>query len=840
VAKILVVDDSPTNRSFLVTLLGYGGHALREASDGAEALDLVSTEHPDLVITDILMPTMDGYEFVRRLRSVPEIAQTPVIFCTAHFHERDAKDLARECGVSQVLTKPCEPETVLQTVEDCLQAKSGTPVSTVDESFDREHLRLLTDKLTRQTSELTFANLRLQALLDMSLQLASEGDPSRLLERFCTAARDLIPARYALVAIPSDDNKSVTHMSVAGVEQAKSAISLPLDHEILRMVMETRRPMALRNPGGDPIALRLPPSFRAFDSILVAPIVSPSRAYGWLCLFHRLAATEFSEDDERLASILSALVGRVYENGRLYFAERRHAAELELEIANRRKAEEASTQLAAIVYSSDDAIIGTTLDGNISSWNQGAMRIFGYAVEEVQGRPISFLFGSQSVGELDDALKIVQEGGSVGRFEAAGIKRDGPIEIAVTLSPVFRADGALWGASAIIRDVTAQRRLQQQLLVSQKMEAVGRLSAGIAHDFNNLLTVISGYGSLLLARRNDNDSEYPEVLEITKAADRAASLTRQLLAFSKRRTIQAQTVDLNAVVGDMDRMLRRVIGEDIDLVVALDPSLGLIKADVAQLEQIIMNLVVNARDAMPHGGKLTIHTANIDVPDAMPARNSAVSPGDVMFEITDTGFGMDSETQARIFEPFFTTKDPSRATGLGLSTVYGIVQQSGGAIVVYSEPGRGTTFKIYLPRTGEAASTIQPVAPPVSTRGSETVLVVEDEDSVRMVVSTALKQQGYHVLDARNAGEALIICEEHEHRIDLMISDITMPGMTGPELIERAISIRPDLKVLLMSGYTEKAIIHQLVIADVPFIDKPFSPQILVQKVREVLDVRGK
>lgn len=850
-AKILVVDDNSANRMFLVSLLGYGGHELLEAPDGAEALALISAECPDLVITDILMPTMDGYELVRRLRLLPGVGGTPVIFCTAHFHERDARDLASKCGVSLVLTKPCEAKTVIQAVSECLGSGSAEPPAPLAQDFDRGHLRLLTDKLSEQTGELAATNLRLEALLDVSLQLASETDPGRLLNRFCGAARDLVAARYSSVAVPAEDGTGYSHVYTAGIGPEPANIFLPPPADFLPGVLESRRPTRIVDAAADPAAFGLPASIRPFESVLVAPLVSPTRAYGWLCLFHRLGSAGFGAEDERLAGILAALVGRVYENGSLYARERLYAAELKREMADRRKAQEESAQLADIVQSSEDAIIGMTLDGDIMSWNRGARRVFGYSAEYVEGKSASILFGPQHAGELRRALDAVTLQRSVDRYETFAVRQGGDvIEVAVTMSQIVRADGGISGVSAIIRDVTAHKKLQRQLLVAQKMEAIGRLSAGVAHDFNNLLTVIGGYSALLLSRRNAPDPDCADILEIQKAADRATVLTRQLLAFSRRQIVQPRVLDLNAIVSDMDRMLRRVIGEDIELAAVLDASLGSVEADSGQIEQVIMNLAVNARDAMPEGGRLTLETANLNLHGELALRGTALPPGAyVVLAVTDTGIGMDAETTERIFEPFFTTKGVGRGTGLGLSTVYGIVEQAGGAVAVYSEPGHGTTFRIFLPRVPDAAADASPpelsAAPGVpdlpAGRGSETLLVVEDEDGVRALVCAVLRRERYTVLEARNGGEALLICEQHEKNIDLMISDITMPGMSGVELAGRVRGIRPSMKVLFTSGYAEKAVLHQRILtAGVPFLEKPFAPPDLARKVREVLDDAGR
>jgi signal transduction histidine kinase/DNA-binding response OmpR family regulator len=342
-ANILIVDDNATNRSLLVTLLGYGGHCLREAADGAEALALVSSEHPDLVITDILMPTMDGYEFVRQLRSNSEIAHTPVIFCTAHFRAYDAKDLAQQCGVEHVLVKPCDPDTVMRIVEACLNKIGPAPARPVAEDFGREHLRLLMDKLTEQTDKLTIANLRLEALIETALQLASEREPGRLIEEFCKSARQLISAKFALAGVLPDSGQAPSRLAVAGLDW-ESYPSLQKTKEVQAAVaglIQGQRPVRANNPGGDPAALGFPPDCPSFDSILAAPIVSPSRTFGWFCLLHRLGAVEFTEEDERLAGILGALAGRIYENGSLYAVTQQHGVEMEQELIERRRAEAA-------------------------------------------------------------------------------------------------------------------------------------------------------------------------------------------------------------------------------------------------------------------------------------------------------------------------------------------------------------------------------------------------------------------------------------------------------------------------------------------------------------------
>jgi PAS domain S-box-containing protein len=388
-------------------------------------------------------------------------------------------------------------------------------------------------------------------------------------------------------------------------------------------------------------------------------------------------------------------------------------------------------------------------------------------------------------------------------------------------------------------DVTERRTLEQQLRQSQKMEAVGRLAGGIAHDFNNLLMVISGYSEFLLDRLGPDPALRSPAQEIASAAVRATTLTRQLLAFSRKQMLAPKILDLNGVVTENFKMLTRMIGEDIDLVMVPAADLGSVRADAGQIEQVIMNLAVNARDAMPSGGKLTIETSNVSLDDEYARFHAPLKTGSyVMLAISDTGAGMDSETQSHIFEPFFTTKGP-KGTGLGLSTVYGIVKQSGGYIWVYSEPGKGTTFKIYLPRVAEAAETPALVAIPAESTepGTETILLVEDEANLRYLARQYLEKQGYRVIEAADGAVAMQIAVAHEGVIHLLLTDVIMPGMNGRELAQRISEIRPNVKILYMSGYTENVIGRNGTLdAGVRLLQKPFSLRDLKSKVREVLD----
>ena len=496
-------------------------------------------------------------------------------------------------------------------------------------------------------------------------------------------------------------------------------------------------------------------------------------------------------------------------------------------------------------------------------WSNGEeLDVENIPVVKLNGGPASRVIASQSVLITHDFRKIILERGllTIGppaekRLPDSALtapmtikgRTIGIIEIQSYESNAYMSEHSIairmaanLAAIAIenVRLFDAEHEKEEQLRQSQKMEAVGKLAGGVAHDFNNLLTVITGYSELTLRRLNETDPLRRNIEEIKVAGDRAASLTRQLLAFSRKQVLQPEVMDFNAVLVEMFKMLQRLIGEDIDLLPVLDPSLGQIKADPGQIHQVLMNLAVNARDAMPQGGKLTIKTANIDIDEEYASHHVSVRPGRyVMLSVSDSGSGMDEATQARIFEPFFTTKEVGKGTGLGLSTVYGIIKQSGGNIWVYSEVGKGTTFKIYLPRADQEFETIEDSVSDDLPVGTETILLVEDEEMVRHMTREILQLSGYRVIEAMHGVDALQVCKLHDGPIQLMLTDVVMPQMGGRVLAEQAAQLRPEMRVLYMSGYTDDAIVHHGVLdKNMAFIEKPFPPDALARKVREVLD----
>jgi PAS domain S-box-containing protein len=533
---------------------------------------------------------------------------------------------------------------------------------------------------------------------------------------------------------------------------------------------------------------------------------------------------------------------RVYE-ARLVPTGQDEAVVVIRDITAYKSAEEALRQaneaLQAVIQACPLAIYGLDLTGCVTRWNPAAEAIFGWAEQEVLGKRLPFVPERELEG-FYARLERARLGTMLSGFEARRIRKDGsPVDIGFWSAPVRDAGGATVGFMNVAANVTERKMLEEQLRQSQKMEAVGRLAGGVAHDFNNLLTVITGYGHMLL---EDVEAQSPllgSIEEILKAADRAAALTNQLLAFSRRQLAQPKILDLNAIVLDMDNMLRRVIGEDVELSAALAEDIGNVRADPGQVQQIIMNLVVNSRDAMPHGGKITIETANVDLDEETGLRINLPAPAKyVMLGVTDTGYGMDAETRLRIFEPFFTTKEQGKGTGLGLSTVFGIVKQSGGEVEVISEPGQGAQFRVYLPRvsaTGEPLEVRRET--PQDVRGSETILLVEDEAVVRKLVKEILAEQGYTILEAEGPQQALAVQEAYRGDIQLLLTDLVMPDMNGRELAERLTALRPGIKVLFMSGYTGDTMVREtLNRPGLAFLQKPFTPGALARKVRKAIE----
>ncbi|MFQ5719787.1 MAG: PAS domain S-box protein, partial [Acidobacteriota bacterium] len=623
-------------------------------------------------------------------------------------------------------------------------------------------------------------------------------------------------------------------------EEREQIGDLPQGRGLLGIVIRENQSLRLEDLTEHAASAGFPPHHPPMKRLLAVPIAHEGQVFGRIYLCDKLDGAEFTSEDQLLVQNFAQTISMIHV----------HA----LEVMRRKQAQEdlrrSEGRLRKVLQSAHDAFIATDGDGVITDWNLQAEKTFGWSCSEALGRELSSVIIPPQYREahqrgLRRFLATGQDQAMNKPRELAALHREGhefPVELVIW--PVRLGDG--YSFNAFVRDISERRRVEAerdlmtaQLRQSQKLEAVGRLAGGVAHDFNNLLTVIIGCNDLMLETLEQNHPLHTDAEEIQTAAQRAASLTRQLLAFSRRQVFKPRVLDLNDVASGMQAMLERLIGEHVQLESIPDPELGYVKADPGQFEQVLMNVVLNARDAMPQGGKITIETANVHLDKTRTDGYTDIRPGHyVVLAVSDTGCGIDAETRAHLFDPFFTTKEVGQGTGLGLATVYGIIKQSGGEILVSSEPGRGTTFTIYLPRVEMAAVAAHPVeASGVPASGSETVLLVEDEDGVRALARRSLQQNGYNVLEAGQGSEALSIDEQHDGPIHLLVTDVVMPQISGPELAECLASSRPDMKVLYMSGYPDDAVIHHGLLDDGTenFLPKPFTPRILASKVREVL-----
>jgi two-component system cell cycle sensor histidine kinase/response regulator CckA len=682
--RVLVVDDKEENSYYLTALLRGRGCTVEVARHGAEALVLARRAPPELVISDLLMPVMDGYTLLRHWKADARLKAVPFIVYTATYTEPEDEQLALDLGADAFILKPAEPDVFLARLH-AVQANVAAGVPTAPKRPDGDEQGLLRD----------YSHTLIRKLEEKTLELENTNS---------SLERDIAARKLVEVALRESEER-------------------------FRQLAENIE---------DVFWLSDPDKKRFF-------YISPTYETVW----GRTCASLYNDPGEWLAAI--------------------HPED-------RERLEKSLPQ--------------------------------------------------QLTGGWDQGYRIVRPDGSLRWVRARAF-------------PVRDAAGHVYRVAGVSRDITEQRRLEEQFRQARKMEAVGRLAGGIAHDFNNLLSVILSYTSIVLDELKPGDPLRADIEEVHHAGHRATDLTRQLLAFSRQQVLQPRVLELGQIVLGMEKMLRRLLGEDVELSLLSSPTRGKVHADPSQIEQIVMNLAVNARDAMPRGGKLAIETTNVELDAGGAEGHRGVVPGPyVMLAVTDSGTGMDAATRERLFEPFFTTKEPGKGTGLGLSTVYGIVTQSHGHIWVYSEVGQGTTFKVYLPRTDRDLEKPSPApAQPLTLNGVETILLVEDDEQVRVMTRTILRRHGYNVLDAQNGGEAFLISEKFAAKVHLLLTDVIMPRMSGRELAERLMQTRPQMRILYASGYTEDAVVHHGVLhAGVAFLQKPITPDTLLRKVREVLD----
>ncbi len=843
---VILADDDAMQRKLGQIALTHAGFEVVLAEDGESAVRLAAEHKPDAIVSDVLMPRMDGFAVCRALRANPALARVPVVLISAHYLEAEDRKLAARFGASRYVSRTAGFGAVVQAVREAIESPASELVAAPSEGLQEDYFRRIAYQLERQASlgaglarQVSLQATALSVLDNLSGSLSRELDPERALDDTLAGCLDAAGLSVGAILLSEAGGDLALKASMGQATRLAWEPYLGvLQHAmvqggLLMPSLETGR------EGRDLLAAL------EVASAIVVPVVARGEALGVLLLASTgtdLADAE-SEIFVRAARFAATQLGEALVLGRTLG-----------------KLAASEKRLRVMMEGANDCIFVLDTEARILEVNPATERFLGRDRRLLIGTPIHDLVepSEREPGRrrfdrvLRDgpfvvvARKFFRPDGSyvVGDISASAVATEGTTIVLCIMRDVterVRAEEALRASEAERkRAEKALRSSEEQLRQSQKMEAVGRLAGGVAHDFNNLLSVIISYSEMIIDDLKPGEPMRDELEQIRKAGTRAEELTRQLLMFSRQSVIQPRVLDLNELLAGMDKMLQRILGEDVDMVSSKAPGLGRIRVDPGSIEQVIMNLVVNARDAMPKGGKLTLETANVTLDEDYARTHADVEAGPhVMLAVSDTGIGMDAATQARIFEPFFTTKPKDKGTGLGLSTVFGIAHQSGGSVWVYSEPGKGTTFKVYLPRVDAAVESLPTPAAPSTLRGTETILLVEDDDPVRAVAMGILRRYGYQVIAAQHAGEALLICEQHKGIIDLLLTDVVMPRMSGPELGQRLSRDRPEMKVICMSGYTDDSIVrHGVLEAKVAYLQKPLTTEALARKVREVLDAK--
>ena len=804
-ARILAIDDKEDNLiSVSAVLKGYiPGCKVITALSGPEGIEKAKLESPDVILLDIKMPGMDGYEICKRLKEDEKTNRIPVIMIPAVLTGTGDFVKGLDIGADAYLAKPIDEQVLIAQVKTALRMKAA------EDSIHRQK-DFLEDMVRERTADLEKTNAQLKREIDERKQMEDVLRKSEAENRY-------------------------------KAELLQNAPVLAAFHDLENNIVWANR--AYEEATG--LSLREIKGRKCFS------------AWGLPTLCRNCPAVKAMETGESQESELTLENQDHWPESQGYWLSRGApvrdvqgniigAIEIALDITDRKTAELERERLMAAIEQAGEIVVITDPEGTIQYVNPAFEKITGYTRQESIGKtPRMLKSGKQDEAFYRNLWNSIADG-RIWKGRMVNKRKDGTFYTEEsTVSPVRNVSGKIVNYVAVKRDISETLRadkerseLQDQLQQSQKVEAIGNLAGGIAHDFNNMLSVIIGYGENIIEKLHPGDPLREDAQEILEAGRRSASLTRQLLAFSRKQTLQPEVLDLNEILHDLEKMLARVIGEDIELEMKLSKDLYRVMADPGQIEQVIMNLAVNSRDGMPDGGSLIIETVNTELDEAYASNHVSVTPGKfVMLALTDNGCGMDKETLSKIFDPFFTTKEKGKGTGLGLSTVYGIVKQSGGNIWTYSEPGKGTTFKIYLPRTeAEPEMKVKAVVEEQEKGGGEHILVVEDDASLRRLCSRILSNLGYRITLAANGGEALLEVEEKGFKPDLVVTDVVMPGMSGKVLVDRLRKTMPELKVLYMSGYTDNAIVHHGVLdPGTPFIQKPFNTRDFGAKVQDVL-----
>ncbi len=805
-AKILIVDDDPATRQLYVSLLTPFGHEVNEARDGEEGLDAARKHSPILVISDILMPTMNGYEFVSRLRQFSGFESVPVIFQSASFLDHETQSLGQACGVNDYLRKPSEPEEILGTVNRILGLPVHAPMPVQIPEALSDPVPMLIDAFYEKGKRLDALSLRLAALLDLGLHLSCTSDPKRLLEHAVNAARKIIGVNYAGAGTVNNGDLHFRFFVTTGIDEATAA---KLDHPTLagtfrEIAIEGRIVQVFKN-GDEPALLILPADHPPVRGFLGTPIQTGTRNYGVIYVADKLSNVEFTQEDLRFLITIAAKLAVAYENALRYQEIQERTAKLEHEVAQRKQAEE---RFRLLVETAPTGILICDEKGRITEANAQLQRMFGYAREELVGQAVEILVPDQHrgshVAHRQDYVNSPQTRPMGVGMELRGRRKDGttfPLEI--SLGPLTTSQGT--SISSTVVDISERKKLEKQLQVSQRLESVGQLAAGIAHDFNNILTAITGNAKLALIDLPADHPVQQNLAEIQKGSLRATQLVRQILTFGRRDAPKLQVIKLTPVVEEALKLLRAGVRAGIDIRTRFDSGLPDVFADSTQIHQIIMNLAANAADAMAKQsvGILEIRLQPVFVDAELTRTTPELHEGRyIRVSVRDTGCGMDKATTARIYEPFYTTKPVGEGTGLGLSVVHGIMKTHGGAITVYSEPGKGTVFQLYLPVAHETAEEVRPLRTQGEFRGhGERVLYVDDEEPLVFLMTRMLTQLGYKVTGCTEPAKALETFRSGPNDFDVLVSDLSMPEMSGVDLAREVLQIRPGMPILIASGY---------------------------------------
>jgi PAS domain S-box-containing protein len=825
-ARLLLVDDDPAQLKLARVHFGHGGFDVSAATSVDEALRMAEANRPDVILSDVLMPAMDGFQLCLAIRNHPRLKQVPLVLQSAYYGSQDDADLARRVGANALVVRTPDCATAYAAVMDALHTGAPAVADAAGPTVESRHVQLIIRQLEQHRA--TVAGLaqrcamqaaQLSLLGGVADALAHSGDTEVVLRDVLAATLDAAGISKGALVLRQPDGRLEFRQNIgfSSAELERLRTHAALVEETVNRGGSVSVPSSMVQPD---VAEALLASANV-ATLHIVPLVADGRGMGAMII--GATRTDVTTED-------SVVFARAIGNQLV------QSLELARSIASLRASEQ---RYRTLLDNATDIIAVLTPDGVVTEVNRRCEEVVGVSREEMLGRDFESFKPGPREGHRDSGWPPAGEGHGDGAPPVEFARPDGSrllVEFATATVDV----GGEQVVFTIGRDVTERQRLEMQLRQAQKLEAIGQLAGGIAHDFNNLLTAILGFADLAAASLPPADPARVCVSEVRRAGERAADLTRQLLAFGRQQLVQPRVLDINDVIRGIEPLIRRLIRENVQLMLALGDDVPPVRMDPTHIEQVLVNLATNAADAMPHGGTLTVATSTgAGTAGDLPPRAAEEPELRVRLAVHDTGTGMDDATLQHIFEPFFTTKASGRGTGLGLATVYGIVKQNGGDIRVSSMVGRGTTFEIELPAVPDAPSA--PVEAPRKAaeppRGAETVLLVEDDEAVRYLTRLMLEHLGYQVLEAGSPRQADAVVQTFDAPIHLLLSDVVMPDSEGPPLLDRLRPGRPDLRVLYMSGYADDAVLRQgVLVGTTPFLQKPFDAATLARKVRAVLD----